>query len=188
MQPPTEPVPPQPTTNQLRRDEGDLYRRHHRALLNAVCGAKDASGELVEDACQTAWARLLRRRPNCVSAPGWLYVVALHEAYRLAAIERHELPVADLSHELARDSRIPNHSLLDDQLEARDALRAVAQLPERQRRDLTLLVAGYSYREIAQMTGGRSYNNVNKHLLKARRRIRTWRSDAQGANPAASPS
>ncbi len=48
----------------------------------------------------------------------------------------------------------------------------MAELPERQRRDLVLRVAGFSYREIAELTGGRTYTNVNKHLRKARARIR----------------
>jgi DNA-directed RNA polymerase specialized sigma24 family protein len=99
---------------------------------------------------------------------GWLYVVALHEGYRLAGIDRRELHIADLSPDLARDTRLADRVSLDDQLEARDALRALAQLPEHQRRDLTLLVAGFSYRDITQMTGGRTYTNVNKHLAKAR--------------------
>jgi len=43
----------------------------------------------------------------------------------------------------------------------REALEILADLPERQRADLTLLVAGFSYVEIAEMTGGRTYTNVN---------------------------
>jgi DNA-directed RNA polymerase specialized sigma24 family protein len=38
--------------------------------------------------------------------------------------------------------------------EARRALQLLARLPERQREDLTLLIAGFSYREIADVTGG----------------------------------
>jgi DNA-directed RNA polymerase specialized sigma24 family protein len=66
-------------------------------------------------------------------------------------------------------------------LEAREALTLLAGLPERQRADLTLLVAGFSYREIAQMTGGRTHTNVNKHIAKARSRVRLARL-ADGAN------
>ena len=61
---------------------------------------------------------------------------------------------------------------VEDQLEALEALRALARLPDRQRQDLALRVAGFSYREIAAMTGGRTYTNVNKHLVKARAAIR----------------
>ena len=41
-----------------------------------------------------------------------------------------------------------------------------------QRRDLSLLVAGFRYREIAAMTGGRTFTNVNKQLVRARAAIR----------------
>ena len=37
---------------------------------------------------------------------------------------------------------------IDDNFEARQALEILASLPERQRVDLTLLVAGFSYTEI----------------------------------------
>jgi DNA-directed RNA polymerase specialized sigma24 family protein len=61
---------------------------------------------------------------------------------------------------------------LDDALEALDALRALAALPQRQRDDLTMKIAGYSYEEIRILTGGRSFTSVNKSLARARRRIR----------------
>ena len=61
---------------------------------------------------------------------------------------------------------------IDDNLEAREALKILASLPDRQRTDLTLLVAGYSYNEIAELTGRRTYTNVNKHIAKARASIR----------------
>jgi DNA-directed RNA polymerase specialized sigma24 family protein len=62
---------------------------------------------------------------------------------------------------------------IDTTLEARCALRSIAELPDTQKRDLALLIGGYSYREIAQRGGRpRSVNNVNKHLTKARARLR----------------
>ena len=48
----------------------------------------------------------------------------------------------------------------------------------RQRDDLTLKLAGYTYEEIRILTGGRTFTNVNKSLVKARRRIRRSRSQA----------
>ncbi len=58
---------------------------------------------------------------------------------------------------------------LDDELEARGALRALAGLPDKSRRYLAWKVAGYSYEEIQRLAGGVSYTNVNKPLVKARR-------------------
>jgi RNA polymerase sigma factor (sigma-70 family) len=160
----------------LRGDEADLYRRHSRALQRAVARMGDVSPQILEDACQFAWSRLLLHQPNRRSVFAWLYVVARHEVYRLSAIERGDAPLEDLPGDQACEAPMAGRPSLDDRLEANEALRALADLPEPQRRDLTLLVAGFSYREIAEMTGGRTYSNVNKHLKKARARMRLARS------------
>ena len=65
---------------------------------------------------------------------------------------------------------------LDDAIAALEALRALASLPERQRTDLTLKIAGYSYDEIRAVTPGRTFTNLNKSLVKARRRLRLARA------------
>jgi len=174
MQHPTE------TTPRARGDEAELYRRHHGALQRAVAHAVKAPRELIEDACQTAWAILLRTQPERHAIFAWLRVVAIHEAYRLSAIERRETRLASRRAD-HRDGEIliADPHTLDDALEALEALRALAALPARQRVDLTLKLAGYTYEEIRILTGGRTFTNVNKSLVKARRRIR--RSRSQGA-------
>jgi hypothetical protein len=167
MQPPTETTPP------ARGDEADLYRRHHRDLHRAVAHAVNAPRQLIEDACQTAWAILLRTQPDRHAIFAWLRVVAIHEAYRLSAIERRTTRLAKLRADdrHGEDLSADPHTL-DDALEALEALRALAALPGRQRVDLTLKVAGFTYEEIRAITGGRTYTNVNKSLVKARARIR----------------
>ena len=59
-----------------------------------------------------------------------------------------------------------DHNSIDDIVAAHDALQILASLPQRQRTDLTLLVASYSYTEIAKITGRRTYTNVNKHIAR----------------------
>jgi hypothetical protein len=179
MQPHTEPLP-EASRSGRRGDEADLFGRHHRDLVRAVSHAVNASAELIEDACQTAWSILLRRQPDRATLFGWLYVVALHEAYRLSAIERRDAHLEDLA-AATWDRWIADRLTLDDRVEAREALRALADLPDSQRRDLALLVGGFRYHEIAEMTGGRTYTNVNKHLVKARARIRAATSRDAGA-------
>jgi len=73
------------------------------------------------------------------------------------------------------DAVIAGPVSIDEILEAREALELLASLPDRQRADLVLLVAGFSYVEIAELTGGRTYTNVNKHIAKARARVRLAR-------------
>ena len=68
-----------------------------------------------------------------------------------------------------------------------EALRTLASLPERQRSDLTLKVAGYSYEEIRALTPGRTFTNVNKSLRQGPRKRFAARAtlgpDAYGGGP-----
>jgi DNA-directed RNA polymerase specialized sigma24 family protein len=86
----------------------------------------------------------------------WLRVVAIHEAYRLSAVERRDTRLDDLTPVAETGDwteLIPDRRALDEAVEARRALRALADLPDRERRSLTLLVAGHRYAEIADVTG-----------------------------------
>ena len=168
MQPPNAPS----TTAKPNGDEDQLYRRHHCDLKRAVSRVVNAAPELIEDACQNAWAILLRNQPERGTIFPWLRVVAIHEAYRLSAIERRDTHLEAIATMVTWEEVIASPEVIEGALEAREALRVLAELPARQRDDLTLFVAGFSYREIAQITGGRTYTNVNKHLAKARARIR----------------
>jgi hypothetical protein len=174
MQPPPEPTPAGPQV--LRGDEDQLYRQHHRELHRAVAHAVRAPRELIEDACQTAWATLLRTQPDRYAIFAWLRVVAIHEAYRLAAIDRRARHLERLNlDEHNWQQLIADPWTLDEAVAALEALRTLASLPERQRSDLTLKVAGYSYEEIRARTPGRTLTNVSKSLAKARARTRRAR-------------
>jgi DNA-directed RNA polymerase specialized sigma24 family protein len=161
-------------------DEDDLYRHHHRNLQRAVARVVNAPRELIEDACQTAWTIMLRNQPDRIAIFAWLRVVAIHEAYRLSAADGGA-HLEDLPQSQGWDAVIADPVTIDATLEARRALRSLAELPARQRQDLSLRVAGFSYREIGRMTGDRTYANVNKHLRKARARIRLAELPSGGA-------
>jgi DNA-directed RNA polymerase specialized sigma24 family protein len=125
---------------------------------------------------------MLRAQPTAGQSFGWLYVVATREAFRLCERDRRHLHLEAMLPE-AWDAEIADAFSMEDILEAREALEILAALPERQRADLTLLVAGFSYAEICELTGGRTYTNVNKHLAKARARVRLARlSDSAAAH------
>ena len=182
---PTAAVAPREPESTLRGDEDVLYRRHHVALRRAVARAVQAPEAVIEDACAFAWLQLVRTQPERGPAlAGWLRVVAVHEAYRLAGRERREAALEEL---VAPDDHggepggwehvLPGGHDLDAGMEARAALDALAQLPERQRRYLELLVAGYRYEEIVELTGA-TYTNVNKHLTRARASVREAKAAA----------
>jgi RNA polymerase sigma factor (sigma-70 family) len=157
-----------------RGDEAELFRLHNRSLARAVARSVNASDELIEDACQSAWATLLRFQPDRSPALfAWLRTVAVHQAYRLSRQERRDVRLEDLAGDGEWGALIGLSQSLEDATEARRALETLAGLPPLQRDDLALLVAGFSYQEIATVGGRpRSLNNVNKHLTKARARIR----------------
>lgn len=185
MQPRSAPPP-------VHGNEAALFQRHHRDLHRAIARRVNGSTQLVEDACQFAWMRLIDCQPDRDKIFGWLYVVALHEAYRLSGIERRDAHLDCLP---SRDgdwtALMTDPRTIELVLEAREALRAVAALPARQRRDFALHVGGHSYREIATATR-RTYTNVDKTLDRARAQVKLERLRAtqttQGARTPAEPS
>jgi DNA-directed RNA polymerase specialized sigma24 family protein len=168
MQPPTAPKP------QADENADELYRRHRHDLEHAVASAVRAPSELIEDACQNTWMIMLRAQPHCHCAFAWLRAVAIHEAYRLMAIERHQTTLASVAERMDDLRHVAAQESPEDSVEALEALQHLASLPERQRNDLALKIAGYSYKEIQGRTPGRTMTNVNKSLAKARARIRRW--------------
>jgi DNA-directed RNA polymerase specialized sigma24 family protein len=167
MQPPTE----RPTITPARRgpqgDEDELYRRHHRELQRVVACVVRAPRELIEDACQTACVKLLRHQPERRTVFGWLKTVAIHEAYRLSRLSRRDDRLELLeSGGLDWGDTIADSRTLDDAVETLEALRTLASLPDRQRQDLALKIAGYSYHEIRSRVPGRTWTNVTKSLAK----------------------
>jgi len=155
----------------LRGDEDALYRAYAYPLRKAVAlRTRGASRDQVDDACATAWLILLRAQPHRETAFNWLVVVATYEAWRLvAADDRHAPLCLD-----ADDSRLGWLAIENDPLapmHARERLRAVAAaLPERKRHMIALLAYGYSYAEIATLTGA-TPRTVNRQLARAKRRL-----------------
>jgi RNA polymerase sigma factor (sigma-70 family) len=164
----------------LLGDEEELFRRHHRSLVRAVARSVSAPNELVEDACQHAWVMLLRRQPTRTPALfAWLRTVALHQAYRLSQRDRRDARLEELAGDGGWEELLGSAPPLETAVEARAALASLAALPAAQRTDLALLIGGFSYREIARSDGRlRSTNNVNKHLTKARARLRSVQATA----------
>jgi hypothetical protein len=81
---------------------------------------------------------------------------AIHEAYHLIAIERHKPTAASGAPRIEDPRYVADQRSRDDAGEALEALRRLASLPERERTDLTLQIAGYSYKEIQARTPGRT--------------------------------
>ncbi len=158
----------------LRGDESELYRRYHHQLVTAV--RRTFGHDLAEDACQFAWSQMLRRQPDRTRVYPWLLVTARREAMRLVRLARLEAaadgfvdPATGFTANLGE--RIEHPLSLQRRVDGLDALRALAALPDRQRRVLARKVAGLSYHEIGADLGW-SYTQVNRHLTRARRSLR----------------
>jgi RNA polymerase sigma-70 factor, ECF subfamily len=150
-------------------DEAELFAAHHAALRARVCRHVRTSASNVDDACSFAWVQLLRRQPDRATVLEWLTTVAIREAIRL---DQHSRRYDGLEGVADRASA---HGTLT-RAEALAALEVVATLPPRQRDVLALQVAGYSYDEIAQLTG-RTARAVDRHLRRAHAAVRRARDE-----------
>ena len=160
----------------LRGDEATLFLAHNAALVHAVRRAVQGSDALVEDACQSAWAILLRAQPNRATVFAWLLTVAIHEAWRLSAADRRSCPLTRPDDteldglDRAHDDPDPAVRALA-RLHAQMRLRAVGEvLNERQRRLIALQAIGCSYAELAALTGD-TPRTVDRQLARAKRRL-----------------
>lgn len=166
-------MPPTVHRPLLQGDEGDLYARHADHLRRVVARrVTTTTPDTVDDACQKAWAILLRAQPRRETVFPWLVVVACREAIRLEAENRRRCP-------LGHDGDLPDGWLAvpdpaeDPSREAvREALTAVKELPERAQRVQLLHAAGLSYQEIAEHTNT-TRRSVERHLMRAHKGLRS---------------
>ena len=163
----------------LRGDEQELFRSLSKRLLRSVGRAANAPEAIVEEACAFAWLRLIECQPERTERIfAWLRTVAIHEAWRMARRERVAMRLDQRwaggggfeVHELVADER----ASLEARLDALDALELAGTLPPRQRRLFGLQIAGFSYREISELTGD-STRTVDRQLRRAHERVR-WRT------------
>lgn len=129
-----------------------------RMVANRV-GQTDPAA--IEDACHTAWTQLLSRPDITLDFRGlrWLAVVAVHHLWRTARRD-HRIPVGFIR---AADQLEPlvdaDGGDLLERVAARDhhleRAEDFRQLKLAERQALGLQAIGYSYAEIAELSGGR---------------------------------
>jgi RNA polymerase sigma factor (sigma-70 family) len=140
-----------------------LFRDFAPGLLGIVARSLHRPRAAVEDGCQQAWA-ILARRPDVLDGPApraWLVTVAVREC--IAEARRAPPPVDPLPERVA--------PALDDLLEAREALRLVAELRPVRRRVFERRLAGLAYAEIVAEQG-LTYTNVNRQITESRAELR----------------
>lgn len=154
-------------------DVGELYRKLSRQLERIVGACVQAPDSVIEEACQSAWARLVhhRARVRHETALAWLVQTARHEALKLSGRSRREL---SLEAELDEWGEIPNPDPRPgpaDVCEQRERLREVSLLSLRQQRLVWLFALGLGYEEVALRDGCTS-RTVERELKRARAALR----------------
>ena len=157
----------------------ELYDRHAvrvRRLVRLDVAGPEA---LVEDACQTAWMRLVRHHERVArgGAIRWLVKVARHEAWRVITREAREQPLDELELNPGTRRSLATPDLVDDLVVRRGQVEAIRALSERQRQLVWLQGLGFSYAEIAGRTGD-SRRTVERQLLRAHRALHDERRAA----------
>ncbi len=159
-------------------DDAQLFAAFNAELHRTVRKCVNTSTANIEDACADAWLALLRYRPEQRrTLRGWLVVVAIREAVKRDRFDRRLRTLVEFgerenaSVEVVADV-VPSLQVSDEaRHEANDALARVAQLDERDRQVFVLHVAGYSYDEIAELTGA-TRTAVDRYLRRARCHVR----------------
>ena len=174
------------TTNARAEQIAAFYARHADRLRRVVAVNVHAPEQTIEDACQNAWAILLRHPEVTLEHGGfaWLATVASRDAWRLASRAR-ELPVGAYLPGDPEPGTVPEPpaDTADpaDRAVAREQhaqrVNDFARLKPREREALYLKALGHSYQEIAALTNA-SYTAVN-------RRINEGRATAAQARPRA---
>src|SRR4051794_3703294 len=146
-------------------DIAAFFAANATALQRTVARHVVASTAAVEDACSIAWSKLLRRPDIRLGSDGfwWLYRVAVREVWRITNEARRE-----------RTLDVDPLATGDDVAaiaERRQTLRALDELPDRQARLLFLHGCGFTYAEIARMTGA-TRRTVDRQLRRGRERLR----------------
>jgi RNA polymerase sigma factor (sigma-70 family) len=153
-------------------DVGAVYASSAAKVRRLVRRSVRVSEPVIEDACQTAWARLVRDRglvePD--AAVAWLVTTAVREAIRLTRRAGRESFLEDLLDEAGELDEPALDAAPEDLAGWRLRLDAVAHLPERQQRFVWLQALGWSYAEMAELTGA-TPRTIDRQLTRARRTL-----------------
>lgn len=160
-----------------REQVGAFFAAQHETLEHTVDRAVFATPTVLEDACQYAWCQLVRRDDITLDRHGfwWLYGVAVHEVWLLTGKQRNEQPIDALGPETIPADVFTSLDDVPLTVERRELIRLIDGLPERQRRLIILRATGFSYAEIARMTGDTT-RTVERQLRRARENLHRARA------------
>jgi RNA polymerase sigma-70 factor (ECF subfamily) len=137
---------------------GELYDRYaSTAVATAlrVVGSREEAEDMVHDAFVAVWRKIDRFDAERGSLRAWLMTVVRNRAIDRVRARRASIDVDDADERsLLRTGPNPTLEAALTRASAIDLRSAMAALPDEQRRALELAYfEGYTYREVAEMTG-----------------------------------
>ncbi len=151
----------------------DLYAERAAQLRQIVRGSVRAPDAVIDDACQIAWSRLLRRwgRVRHEAAFPWLVRTANRAALRSLRRSARELSLDQLCDAGCDPTPLDLLAIAPDEIaQQRARLDEVRALPERQQRLLWLQGLGLTYLEMADYTQATT-RTVERQLMRAKRSL-----------------
>jgi RNA polymerase sigma factor (sigma-70 family) len=160
----------------------EFYAERREYLLH-IARRNGAKGEDAEEALQDAFISFIEHFDPATEAPplAWLTLTmkcrcwALYRQQRLDRSNHRQAQVdfgkPGLSVESNRFSAASPEEAIERAEQVAEARAQLARLKPAERRALCLIAAGYSYREIGQITGW-SYTKTNRCLAEGRARLR----------------
>lgn len=137
---------------------GELYDRYAgtaTATALRVVGSRDEAEDVVHDAFVAVWRKIDRFDAERGSLRAWLTTVVRNRGIDRVRARRASIDVADADERsLLRTGPNPTWEAALTRASADDLRSAMAALPDEQRRALELAYfEGYTYREVAELTG-----------------------------------
>ena len=137
---------------------GELYDRYaSTAVATAlrVVGSREEAEDVVHDAFVAVWRKIDRFDAERGALRAWLMTVVRNRAIDKIRARRASIDVEDADERsLLRTGPNPTWEAALTRASATDLRTAMASLPEEQRQALELAYfEGYTYREVAEMTG-----------------------------------
>jgi RNA polymerase sigma-70 factor, ECF subfamily len=171
---------------------GELYDRYASMALGTamrVVGGREEAEDVVHDAFVTVWRKIDRFDADRGALRSWLMTVVRNRAIDRVRARRTTIDVDDADERsLLRTGPNPTWEAALRRASASEVRHAMDELPDEQRRAVELAYfEGYTYREVAELTGVPP-GTANGRLRLALGKLRDALTGTSGAPlPAAEP-
>lgn len=143
----------------------DLYYGGLQRVAASYEANPSLQEELLQDILEAIWRSLKNFRAEA-SIKTYLYRIAHFRGARYVAKQVKRIETKVMAGIEAVDYKLPEQQT-EQQMQIESLLKAIHQLPIIQRQLITLFLQGFSYREMAEVTGLNT-NHIGVHLNRAK--------------------